>query len=317
MKVGLGLVFLVVLQQTRLMRNFEPSRLLNSEKRYDFFISYSHNDKEVALDLYYLAVANGLEPWLDDRNLNYGEEVTERALLGLQNSKQFLVIISEDSKASTPVKMEIAEALDIYDLRKGSDNEFNITAYPINGSAVPENLKRFLYIEDREDHPLPASLKLIQKITGKDMFGTYMHGAYAGLLSAGLAPTPGFSRGLFNAYSHVVLTQITSLLTDTARGKFPDETLSTIQYLVNTSEVFQVVPMEQTWLALGSGVFESIHPARMLKTPHIRVLDLPSDIDFVVCANNPVVTRLHFVWKGTTDPVLKPFPFRIHLETEI
>lgn len=55
------------------MRSFDNSQLLEPDKRYDFFISYSHKDKEVALDLYYLAIANGLVPWLDDRNLDYGE----------------------------------------------------------------------------------------------------------------------------------------------------------------------------------------------------------------------------------------------------
>jgi TIR domain len=296
------------------MQIFDPDQLLPVDKRYDFFISYSHKDKEIALDLYYLSVANGLEPWLDDRHLTYVDEVTERALQGIHNSKQFLVIISPESKSSTPVKKEIEEALSVHNDRKGTESEFNITAYPINGTSVPDCLKNFLYVEDRADHPQPAALKLIQKITGRDMFGTYMHGAYAGLLSAGIAPTPGHSKGLFNAYSHVVLTQITSILSDTARGLHPNETLSTIQYLVNTSNLFQVVPISQTWIALGNGIFESIHPARMSKTPEIKVLDLPPDIAFIECENNPVVTRLHFVWKGTNEPVLTPFPFRIALD---
>ena len=294
--------------------NFEP---LAEEHKYDFFISYSHKDKEVALDLYYLALANGLVPWLDDRNLEYGEEVQQRALLGVHNSKQFLVIISKDSIESDSVQNEISEAFRILDGQALSDKPFKVTAFRIDSTHVTGRLKDYLYIEDRTDHPLPATLKLIQDLTGKDMFGRYMHGAYAGLLNSGIAPTPGFSLGLFNAYSHLVLMQIKSLLKDASEGRYPHEALSTIQQLVNTSAVFNEVPTMNTWLSLGNGVFESIHPVRSFRTPQVRVLDLPPEIDYLVCENNEVITRLQFVWNGTTNPVLSPFPFRINLDAEI
>ena len=144
-----------------------------------------------------------------------------------------------------------------------------------------------------------------------------MHGAYAGLLNSGIAPTPGFSLGLFNAYSHLVLMQIKSLLKDAAEGRYPHEALSTIQQLVNTSAVFNEVPTMKTWLSLGNGVFESIHPVRSIRTPQVWVLDLPPEIDYLVCENNEVITRLQFVWNGTTNPVLSPFPFRINLDAEM
>ena len=111
--------------------------------------------------------------------------------------------------------------------------------------------------------------------------------------------------------------QIRSLLAETAKGQYPDETLPTVRQLVNTSNLFGVVPNQNTWLALGNGVFELIHPVRSYRVPTIKVLDLTENIDYIVCENNEVVTRLHFVHKGTTNSYLEPFPFRIALEAEM
>jgi len=300
-----------------LMHIFDPTHLLPENKKYDFFISYSHSDKGLALDIYHIAMANGLHAWLDDRDIGYGDRIKESAALGIQNSKAFLVINSVNAACSKPVEEEISEALELLSIRKADHRSYPIIAFLADGHPVIDQLKDFKYVNNRNDHPLAAILKLIQSLSGLDMFDTYLRGAYTSVLHVQTFEGQNQYLGLFDAYSYAVLIQTTSFLTNMAIGDFPEETLPAIQQLMSTSKVMNVIPRFNSWLALGNGVFESIHPVTMRKAPDLIVEDLPNEMEIIVEVNNEVVTRIQFVYKKSREPVLGPFPFQIHLDAEL
>lgn len=299
------------------MYTFDRSRLIPDKQKYDFFISYSHKDKGIALDIQHIAIANGLNAWLDDRDIGYGDHIKETAALGIQNSKAFLIINSVHSASSVAVDEEIDQALQLMTIKKAEGVSYPVITFRIDSQPVMSKLEAFKYVENREDHPLPAILKLIQFLTGLDMFDTYLRGAYTSAIGSNSFEQQKQFLGTFDAYSYAVLTQTTSFLKNMAIGLFPDETLPAIQQLMATSKVMNVIPRKSSWLALGDGVFESIHPVRMLKAPNLVVIDLPQEIEIIIEVNKEVVTRIQFIYKTSREPVLVPFPFQIQLETEL
>lgn len=75
------------------------------------FISYSHNDKEVAEHLVHDLKMAGIDVWIDTQRLKEGENnwkaLTEQAIL---NSACIIVLISPASKESKMVQDEISQA---------------------------------------------------------------------------------------------------------------------------------------------------------------------------------------------------------------
>ena len=102
----------------------EKWELANAGKRYDLFVSWNHKDKEVKDKL-----VAGIESfnfddtgkndervfphyraWESDRDAN--DEIKQSVLNAINNSKYFLVILSEDSIKSEWVRLEVKAALD-------------------------------------------------------------------------------------------------------------------------------------------------------------------------------------------------------------
>jgi TIR domain len=294
-----------------------PDQIIDDKYKYDLFISYSHKDKALALDISLLAMANGLHCWMDDRDIGYGESINEEAVRGIFNSKRFLLIHTESSIGSTAVQREIQTALSRKQSLTAEGKEFPIIFFRADALEISDEYKDFKYIETRPDHPLPANLKLIQFITGRDMFENYVFGGYAGIIQGGQVPQVGNYLEIFNGFSYAVLMQIKTLLFNIGTGQYPEETFDSIRQLIETSQLLSVVPQFSTWLPLGDSMFECIHPVRMHITSNIRVIDLPPEIEMTTLANNEVVTRIQFLYRETKCPVIGPFPFRVALEAEL
>lgn len=74
---------------------------------YDLFISYSHNDKPFVDRLVFDLEQHEIKVWLDQKNIAVGDSMTDSIRKGIDNSKYFAIIISENSRKSEWVKREV------------------------------------------------------------------------------------------------------------------------------------------------------------------------------------------------------------------
>ena len=76
------------------------------------FISYAHEDKDIALQLSKLLTQNGVQPWIDAWEIAAGDSLIERVFeQGLKNCAVFVILLSPDSVKSSWVKQELDVAV--------------------------------------------------------------------------------------------------------------------------------------------------------------------------------------------------------------
>ncbi|NUM46474.1 MAG: TIR domain-containing protein [Anaerolineales bacterium] len=76
------------------------------------FISYSRRDKEFVLKLHEALVAQGFETWVDWEGIPLGTDWWKEIVEGIQNSDNFVFVISPDSVASKVCADELQTAID-------------------------------------------------------------------------------------------------------------------------------------------------------------------------------------------------------------
>lgn len=77
------------------------------------FISYSHDDVEVAEDLQQCLSESGLTPWRDQQDLRAGDQFADILRNEIEKSGVFVVLISEESAESEWVNREVKHALEM------------------------------------------------------------------------------------------------------------------------------------------------------------------------------------------------------------
>lgn len=75
------------------------------------FISHSSSDNRFVRTLKDDLNENGIDTWIDEDELNYGDKLTKRLKIALNDSSHFIVILSPKSVDSDWVKFELTEAL--------------------------------------------------------------------------------------------------------------------------------------------------------------------------------------------------------------
>ena len=131
---------------------------------YDFFLSHSSKNKELAKIIYYTSLANGLSVWYDERYLKPGNHLRESIKRGIQESAGYLLLCSQEALESKWVPVEIELAKD----KKSRDPNFVLTVVLLDDSQPPEWLMKYKYIKwNREDEP-GSTLELISHLTGKE-----------------------------------------------------------------------------------------------------------------------------------------------------
>ena len=79
------------------------------KRRYDIFISHSHIDQEIAVNLCKVLEQQELTCWIAPRNVGVGHYSTS-IIEGIENSKALVVLLSSNSNNSTPVLNELESA---------------------------------------------------------------------------------------------------------------------------------------------------------------------------------------------------------------
>jgi len=75
------------------------------------FISYSHNDKMLVKQIVSSLEKIGVTVFLDEKSINWGEEIQNKVKKALENSVALLVVISDESLKSQWVSFETAYAM--------------------------------------------------------------------------------------------------------------------------------------------------------------------------------------------------------------
>src|ERR1700688_151257 len=82
-----------------------------SDVRHDAFISYSHQDRELALKLRTALEARGKDAWLDESGIRPAERWELALRRAIEASDAFIFVISSDSAASPECRKELDHAL--------------------------------------------------------------------------------------------------------------------------------------------------------------------------------------------------------------
>ena len=288
-----------------------------SQEPFDVFISYNHESSlDLARHIYYTAIANGVHPWMDEGELTPGEHFPTRAAEGITLSKRFFLIATKEALGSRAVITEIDLALEKYK----RNPSFKILIYVHDNVDFKiykkANLKDFIYLEQHSKNPFPVMSQLIESITGKNMLVAFLNQSFSGAVQAGGATTNmGATEYLVPVLASLIM-QIKTFLNSTAYGLWPEETLDSIRKLLAFTPIENVAMLQPGWIALGDGVFENLHPARMRVAPRIWVSNLPSNISWNILQNDEVITRLQFINETNGQPHLGPIPFVIELDAQ-
>lgn len=70
------------------------------------------------------------------------------------------------------------------------------------------------------------------------------------------------------------------------------------------------------WIAIGSGVFEHIHPNRIRIPSRVVPYGLPDRYKVALLSNNEISTRMSIVDAATDEVVRHPVPFSFEVELE-
>lgn len=107
---------------------------------FNFFLSHSSKNKELAKLIYYTSLANGLRPWYDEEFLKLGDHLEQTFEKAIWESESYLLLASKDSLESEFVRFEIETAVKRWE----KDRSFKLLVvrlddHPVSG--VPKQIK--------------------------------------------------------------------------------------------------------------------------------------------------------------------------------
>lgn len=141
------------------------------------FLSYAHEDKEIAQSLAEGLRDGGAEVWLDEEALNVGDSLVARIEAAIRSSDLFLILISPASERSAWVSRELGLAL-------GSEQRTRVVPVLLSNASVPSDLQDILYLKaDPNDLGKTADqiLRASQKIGDEGSLSAAVEQALSGL----------------------------------------------------------------------------------------------------------------------------------------
>jgi TIR domain-containing protein len=128
------------------------------------FISHSAKDKPFVRKLAADLVASGVKVWLDEQRILVGDSIPEKIAQGLAESDFFLIVVSQNSVASSWVKRELSNAL-VHEIERRK-----VTVMPIklDEAPMPESINDKLYADFRGSYDEGLN-KLLQSIKAREV----------------------------------------------------------------------------------------------------------------------------------------------------
>lgn len=111
------------------------------------FISHSYTDRAFATSLAAHLKELGLSIWWDAEELNAGDYIKGKIAEGIESSSIFVIVLSENSAKSNWVRWELNSAL----LYNATKSNIRIIPVKIDGTALPDNLSDYLYVDASRD----------------------------------------------------------------------------------------------------------------------------------------------------------------------
>ena len=281
-------------------------------RTFDFFISHSSATKDVARHLYYNLIANGLNPWYDESNIEATEVLEEQIFKGIDNSKGFILLHSEPAVKSQWVQMEMKIAVD----KKSKDNNFKVFVIKLDNSLFTDLFwKQYLY-QQWDNVDIPGSIiKLIETILGKKGVLTIAATSTLNNIPIFLNETSTLAEHSRN-YVLYYLSHVKNLLSASRLTGYENELRDTINKILKLS-LFEALPSIQGGrLQIAPGVWEFIYAVRKRIIPRIKVEGLPDKYGFEIIGNNKISAKILVFDKESNSPVTHPVPMTVSFDAE-
>lgn len=110
---------------------------------YDIFISYSHVDKESVEPIIETLEEKGFYVWIDEREMQVGDDIVQKINHGLERSKLFAIVLSKNSVNSPWVKQELSYIVP----RNIGEKKSIIRPILLDGCKLPPLLASCLYAD--------------------------------------------------------------------------------------------------------------------------------------------------------------------------
>lgn len=279
------------------------------------FISHSSATKELARQIFYNAISNGISVWYDEALLDLGDDLELKIREGIETSSSFLLLHSKAAMAKkwVPMEMEIAKQRNLL------DNSFRIIVVKLDSEPLPNDnfWNRFLYSEWLAEDNAGSILKILEGITQRK--GLISITASAVLTSE---PSTSFVNESATIAEHArnyvvwYLCHIKQSLNAVTTVGFDSEIRDTVNKLLQLS-LFEKIPMlHGGFIPVEPGVFELIHPNRMRIPPRVTIKGMPSRYEWELTHNNEVFTRIRIMDSKSKSTVQHPVPLSIVIELD-
>lgn len=281
------------------------------------FISHSSKNKELARLAYYNAITNGLNPWFDEAFFDVGDEMLPTLQGAIADSAAYLLFSSQEALNSKWVQLEMAAAVE----RKKGDPTFRLLVVKLDDQHVlPEWWDQFLFDTWNANDQAGSVIKLLESLMGIRITPWITEAAF-------LSHDP--SNLFFNESASLAehgrnwvlhyLGHIKGLLQAVTSVGYQAEHQDTLRKLLDLSLLEKIPAIQSGWIPIEPGVFEHIHPNRMLIPPRVKMHGLPDRYDFRLFVNNEIFTRMAVIEKVSGDVVRHPVPFAFttELDTEL
>jgi hypothetical protein len=123
-----------------------------------FFISYSHADKPLAIELKRALVARGCAAWRDEDELRAGDSLVSRVADAVHEFQYMAVLVSEDSKNSHWVQKELSLAV-THGLKQG---RVKVMPLRVGHTQMPALLEDMVYVPISADTVDTAADRLVK-----------------------------------------------------------------------------------------------------------------------------------------------------------
>jgi predicted peroxiredoxin len=128
------------------------------------FISHSAKDKPFVRKLAADLVANGVKVWLDEQRILVGDSIPEKIAQGLAESDIFLIVVSQNSVASSWVKKELSNAL-VHEIER---RKVTVMPIKIDDAQVPDSINDKAYADFRGSYDEGLN-RLLQSIKAREV----------------------------------------------------------------------------------------------------------------------------------------------------
>jgi hypothetical protein len=281
---------------------------------FDFFLSHSSENKELARFIYHNAIFNGLSVWYDESLLSGGDHLRDKLRSGIEQSNGYLLLFSHTANTSRCVQFEMKIAKGL----KETNDNFRILVVKLDTTPIPEFWNAFLWRTWDSDNVPKSIIQLIQDISCRP---TIMDMASA----ASLNNIPIFTNESCTMaeqsrnYILYYLCHVRQLIQNLGSHGHENELRDSLQKLL-TLNLFEKMPnLQGGLLQIEPGVYEVIYPVRMRCTPTIFLTGLPEEYGWSIVNDhwNEIFLRFRVFSRATNQPVTHPIPIKILLSSEL